>query len=68
MFRATTNKCVSSNKKRRTKTYSMINDKAHAIKVAKIEHKHDFEALGMNEAVFDFNTIARAYGLNQTRL
>ena len=45
------------------KLISMINDKAHAIKVAKIEHKHDFKVLGMNEAVFDFNTIARAYGL-----
>lgn len=45
------------------KLLGMIDDKAHALQVAKIEHKHDFKALGMSEAVFDFNTIARAYGL-----
>ena len=45
------------------KLLTIMEDKKHAIKVASIEHRHDFVALGMNEAVFDFNTIARAYGL-----
>lgn len=45
------------------KLLTMMQDKAHALKVAAIEHKYDFKALGMDEAVFDFNTIARAYGL-----
>ena len=45
------------------KLLTMIADKQHALKVAAIEHKHNFKALGLNEAVFDFNTIARAYGL-----
>ena len=45
------------------KLLNMIDDKAHALKVAAIEHQHNFKALGLDEAVFDFNTIARAYSL-----
>ncbi len=45
------------------KLLSMMADKEQALKVAAIEHKHDFAALGLTEAVFDFDTIARAYGL-----
>ena len=45
------------------KLLSLLDDKAHALKVAAIEHRHDFAALGMSEPIFDFNTIARAYGL-----
>lgn len=47
----------------RQKLLSLIEDKAHALKVAAIEHRHDFAALGMSEPIFDFNTITRAYGL-----
>ena len=32
-------------------------------KLLSIEHKHDFKTLGLDEAVFDFNTVTRAYGL-----
>ena len=45
------------------KLLTMMDDKAHALRVAAIEHKHDFKALGLDEAVFDFNTITRAYGV-----
>ena len=45
------------------KLLTMIDDKAHAIEVAAIEHKHNFKALGLDEAVFNFETIIRAYGL-----
>ena len=45
------------------KLLTMIDDKAHALEVAAIEHKHNFKALGLDKAVFDFETITRAYSL-----
>ena len=45
----------------RDKIFTSMADKEHAIRVAEIEHKHDFHVLGLSQPVFRGEDIFKAY-------
>ena len=51
--------------KARDKIITLMDRREHAIRVATIEHKHDFVALGIEEPFFDYEAIYKVFGLTK---
>ena len=49
--------------KARDKIIALMDRRKHAIRVATIEHKHDFAALGIKEPFFDYEAMHKIFGL-----